>query len=422
VAVLAIDGGEPVRRAPLPGAYPGATAFGVEEIEAVEQVLNRRSPFRYYGPDVAHTAAALEHAFAERLGVQYATAVSSGTAALVVALRALGVGPGAEVILPPSTFIGCANAIVAAGAVPVFADVDDDLQLSPAGVAAAISPRTRAIMVVHWRGLAVPLQPILDIADSHGIPVIEDCAQSLGARDDDREIGGRGRIGVFSFQMNKVLTAGEGGMVVTDDATLAARAVALHDNGTAPRGEQQLPDVPELFGENYRLTEVAAAILQAQLRKLGAVRQQLREICGSIGAAAEECSGVRLRKRAGTEADVGASAILIFASAELAVQARAALAAEGVPMTVPYGGRPIYLRDVFQHRRLWHAGAGPWHPAIYDGAASYSVGTCPVAEAILPRAAQYTLSLDWGQQDAADVGRALIKVMTALDPSARAAG
>lgn len=408
---VATNAGAPVRSAPLPGGYPGATAIDADEVAAVREVLERRSPFRYYGPRVAGAAEALERAFADRLGVAHALGVSSGTAALIVALRALGVGPGDEVILPPATFVGCANAVVAAGAVPVFADVDDDLQISPAGIEACITPHTRAVMAVHWRGLAVPLRPILDVANAHGIPVIEDCAQSLGARDDGFEVGARGRINAFSFQMNKVLTAGEGGMVATDDPDLAARAIALHDNGSARKGNGLVPETTELFGENYRLTEVAAAIMRVQLGKLGQVRQRLREVCGIIGSAVEDCAGVRLRRRAGSDADVGASAILIFDTAELAAAAKEALAAEGVPLSTPYGGRPIYLRDVFQQRRLWHAGAGPWDPCVYHGDVSYAPGTCPTAEEILPRVGEYTLSLDWSERDAHDVAAAVTRVM-----------
>ena len=122
-----MDTGVPVRSEPLPGGCPGATAIDDDEVAAVREVLERRSPFRYYGPQVSGAAEALERAFAARLGLAHALGVSSGTAALIVALRALGVGPGDEVILPPATFVGCANAVVSAQAVPVFADVDVDL-------------------------------------------------------------------------------------------------------------------------------------------------------------------------------------------------------------------------------------------------------------------------------------------------------
>ena len=283
-----------MRSSPLPGAYPGATAIGAEEAAAARDVLERRSPFRHYGPDPAFATSALERQFAEHLGVAHCLGVSSGTAALVVALRALEVGPGDEVVLPPVTFIGCATAIVAAGAVPVFADVDDDLQIAPASIEAAITSRTKAIMVVHWRGVAVPLDPILDLARARSIPVIEDCAQSMGARDDGHDIGSRGRINAFSFQMNKVLTAGEGGMVATDDHTLALRAAALHDNGsTRTMASAGSPlATPELLGENYRLSDLAAAVLRVQIGKLERVRDHLRQISGTIAEAAVACPGV----------------------------------------------------------------------------------------------------------------------------------
>ena len=216
-------------------------------------------------------------------------------------------------------------------------------------------------MVVHWRGLAVPLHPILEVANAHGVPVVEDCAQSLGARDDGFEVGARGRINAFSFQMNKVLTAGEGGMVVTDDPYLAARAVALHDNGSARKGNATLPKTPEVFGENYRMTELASAILQVQPRQ---ARQGTAAAAGGVRhhrpgpwttAPACACAGALEATRTWAPPRSSSST-----TTELATAAKAALAVEGAPLSTPYGGRPIYLRDVFQHRRLWHAGSGPW--------------------------------------------------------------
>ena len=177
-----------------------------------------------------------------------------------------------------------------------------------------------------------------------------------------------------------------------------------------------------MFGENYRMTELASAILQVQLGKLDRIRQRLREVCDIIGRAVDDCAGVRVRRRAGSDADLGASAILIFDTTELATAAKAALAVEGAPLSTPYGGRPIYLRDVFQHRRLWHAGSGPWDPRVYGGEVSYAPGTCPMAEELLPRVGEYTLSLDWSERDAHDVAAAITKVMTADDRPALRAG
>jgi len=209
---LAIDGGSPVRTVPLPGPYPGATIIGEEEKRAVNEVLERRSPFRYYGPDPAYAVNALEQKVASLIGIEHAVGVTSGTAALIVALRALGVGPGDEVIVPAATFYGCVNAAVACQAVPIFADLDDSVSISAESVERVITPRTRAVMVVHWRGAAADLQPLLDVGARHGVPILEDCAQSFGAEYGGRYVGSLGDINIFSFQMNKVISAGEGGM------------------------------------------------------------------------------------------------------------------------------------------------------------------------------------------------------------------
>ena len=207
---LVIDGGTPVRSAPLPGAYPGATIIGEEEKRAVCEVLERRSPFRYYGPDPAYAVNELEQTVASLVGVEHAVGVTSGTAALIVALRALGVGPGDEVIVPAATFYGCVNAVVACQAVPIFADLDETVSIDADAVERVITERTRAIMVVHWRGVAADLQPLLAVGERNGVPILEDCAQSFGAKYHGRYVGGYGVINIFSFQMNKVISAGEG--------------------------------------------------------------------------------------------------------------------------------------------------------------------------------------------------------------------
>ena len=133
---LAIDGGKPVRTNPLPRPYPGASMIGEEEKRAVMEVLDHRSPFRYYGPDPAYKTAELEKVFAEAMGVKYALAVTSGTAALIVAMRALGIGPGDEVIVPAATFVGCAGAVASCQAVPIFCEVDEDVHIYPEAIEA----------------------------------------------------------------------------------------------------------------------------------------------------------------------------------------------------------------------------------------------------------------------------------------------
>ncbi len=409
---LAIDGGAPVRTTPLPGPYPGATIIGEEEKRAVNEVLERRSPFRYYGPDPAYAVSELERTVASLVGIEHAVGVTSGTAALIVALRALGVGPGDEVIVPAATFYGCVNAVVACQAVPIFADLDESVSIAAESVESVITPRTRAVMVVHWRGVAADLRPLLDVGKRHGVAILEDCAQSFGAEYHGRYVGGLGDINIFSFQMNKVISAGEGGMVVTNDPALHQRAVACQDQGT-PRKSDGM-DIAPFFGENYRMSELTAALLAEQVKKLDRLRAHVRHVGGIILESISDVPGVKARPMADPAGDAGVSPVLIFDTPELGAWARQALAAEGVPIKFPYSGVPVYMHEPIVQKRMWHGGASPWDPRLYAGVADYGPGLCPRAEELMPRVCEYHLSMDWTEQDAQDIAAGLRKVMQSV--------
>ena len=198
----------------------GASLLGDEEREAVDRVMRSRSLFRYYGPDLQGTVAAFEADVCRQLDVGYAVAVSSGTAALRCALAALGIGPGQRVVVPAFTFIATVNAVVAAGATPVFADVDDTLNLDPTAFPSDVD----AVVHVHIENVVT--EPVLG-----GAPVIEDAAQAFGASVDGRAAGSMGALGCFSLQLEKNITAGEGGVVTTNDEALYLRASRYQDQG-----------------------------------------------------------------------------------------------------------------------------------------------------------------------------------------------
>lgn len=230
---LAIHGGSPARSQPLPLEFPGIHHMDEEEIEAALRVLRSRSPFRYYGIDLQGEVAAFESEFASFLGVAHALAVTSGTAALHTALTALGVGPGQEVIIPAYMWVSVAAAVVNLGAIPVLADIDETFCLDPAAVDKCITPRTSGIIAVHMSGAPANVSAILEIARPRGLFLLEDCAQCAGGSIGGKKVGTFGDMGVFSFQMNKNMTSGEGGCVVTNDSRLYQRAMACHDTGYA---------------------------------------------------------------------------------------------------------------------------------------------------------------------------------------------
>jgi len=207
-----------LRPRPKPGL--GAAAIGAEEEALVLDVLRRKELFRYYGADFKPTppmAAQLEKEFREYIGTDYALAVTSGSGALEVAMAAAGIGPGDEVIVNAWSWIACFTSIVRVGARPVLAEINDTFNLDPREIGRLTTPHTRAVMVIHYQGVAAEMEAIQLEAHKRGLYVIEDCAQSLGTRYRGRHIGTWSDIATYSLQYNKVATSGEGGMVVTRD-------------------------------------------------------------------------------------------------------------------------------------------------------------------------------------------------------------
>ena len=233
------------------------------DIEAVVDVL--RTPRLSIGPRVVE----FEQSMAEAAGVPYGIAVSSGTAALHLCLCALGIGEGDEVILPSFTFIAAGNAVLYQRAKPVFVDIErTTLNLDPGRLEEKITARTRAIIVVHTFGHPADLDPILDVARKHGLAVIEDACEAIGAQYRGRSVGGIGDLGVFGFYPNKPITTGEGGMVVTRHSHLAETIRALRNQGRrASDGWLE----HSLLGYNYRLSEINCALGIAQMKRLGAI-------------------------------------------------------------------------------------------------------------------------------------------------------
>ena len=232
-----------------------------------------------------------ERQFAQFCGVKYGIAVSNGTTALHLALVSLGIGPGDEVIVPTLTFIATANAVRYTGATPIFADSEPRTwNIDPAEVARCITPRTKAIIPVHVYGHPVEMQPVLDLAARHNLWVIEDAAEAHGARYMGKRVGSLGKIGVFSFYGNKIITTGEGGMLTTDDDNLAERTRFLRDHAMSPNKRYWHTEI----GFNYRMTNIQAAMGVAQMEKIEEYVERKRKIARTYNAALQGIPGISL--------------------------------------------------------------------------------------------------------------------------------
>src|SRR5437762_2252726 len=254
---LARNGGTPARTRPEAPMFPGGMEVGQEELAALARVIESKNLFRYYGVgDGPDEVASFEREFAEQMGAKHALCVNAGSSALICALIGAGVGEGDEVIVPAYTWNATPNAVLASRALPVLAEVDESLTLDPADVERKITPRTRAILTVHMRGAPAAMDELVAIAKKHELVLIEDVCQAAGATYRGRRLGTFGDAGAFSLQFNKIITTGEGGVMVTDRDDLLDVALDVHDCANSVRRGVGLP---KFAGYNFRASELAGA-------------------------------------------------------------------------------------------------------------------------------------------------------------------
>lgn len=364
---LALDGGTPVRSKPF-HSWP---VHDEREVAALREVVESGNWGGFPSPNVK--ASQFAEAFAAYQTARYGVCTSSGTTALEVALKAAGVTRGAEVIIPALTFVATAGAPLYMGAVPVFVDVDADTWCIDAEqIEGAISDRTKAILPVHLGSRMADMDRVMEIARRHGLRVVEDCAHMQGGFWQGRGAGSIGDLGCFSFQNSKLMTAGEGGMILTSDDELAALCHSYVDCGRVRPGDD-VPKSQGIFGYNYRMTEFQAAVLLVQLERLAEqtrVREEnkryLTELLRRIEGVSTLKDDDRITARSGygyylrysPEANGGVSRDRFFI----------ALRYEGIPASGAFY-EPVYRDKLFA-----------WRDAGID--ADYSEVHCPVAERV----------------------------------------
>jgi len=384
IADLAINGGKPVRETLLP--Y-GHQSIDDDDIQAVVETL--RSDWITTGPKVNE----FEEAFAVRVGSRHAVSFSSGTAALHGAAYAAGLRPGDEAITTPMTFCATANCVLYQGAAPVFADVTaDTLNINPEKIASSITEKTKAIIPVDYAGHPADLDPIREIAEEKDLIVIEDACHALGARHRGRLVGGICDMTAFSFHPVKHITAGEGGMVTTDDEEIAARLRLFRNHGIEGDARQRQAkgewyyEMVEL-GYNYRLTDIGCALGLSQLSRLDQNLARRREIAARYNATVKDISGIILPAvREDTLPAWHLYPIRFHRASFRAGRAEifAALRAENIGVNVHY--IPVHTHPFYRQRFGYRGGEYPLAEAAYETLISLPMFhgmTCPDVENVV---------------------------------------
>jgi 8-amino-3,8-dideoxy-alpha-D-manno-octulosonate transaminase len=399
---LARDGGPKARTRPELPMFPGGMELGDEELEALARVIRSKNVFRYYGVgDGPHEVVEFEREFAEYFGSQHALCVNAGSSALICGLIGAGVRRGDEVVIPAYTWNATANAVIASGAIPVLAEIDESLTLDPEDVLRKLTSKTKALLPVHMRGAPANMDALAGIASEHGLALVEDVCQAAGATFRGRRLGTFGDAGAFSLQFNKIITTGEGGVLITDRADVYDLAIDVHDcAGRARRGE----GVPIFPGWNFRASELQGAVARVQLRRLDGLLERMRANQAWLAERVVELPGLTLRAANDQDGAAGICLIAFAATPDLAGEAADALRAEGVEAMT------IYSQDVVDLHVFPY-----WKPVLDAVAdAGRPPPDCPRTLDLVGRAIHVDVSPLNEPQDLEEIARAFAKVATAV--------
>lgn len=421
---LAINGGPKAKTTENIPMYPGGLEIGEEERKLVNEVIDKKYLFRYYGPqEYPSMVAQFEKEFAKKVGSKYALAVNSCTSALSCALVACGVGPGDEVIVPGYTFFASCASIVTAKAVPVIAEIDETLTIDPDDIEKKITPSTKALLVVHMRGVPCNMDRIMNIAKKYNLKVIEDVAQAMGGTYKGKYLGTFGDCGCYSFQYHKIITAGEGGAVVTNDERLYDRCMGYHDTAACWRpdrfAEQRYEG--ELFvGQNYRMCELVGAVMRAQLKKLDNLLFLMRRNQKRIIEGIKDIKSIKIRPVNDIKGDTAICLMFYLKDNQKVKEFVDAIRAEGINATSVYNsGIPDWhmyphWKHIIEKKTPTEEGC-PWTCPYHKGKeVEYSVDMNPNTIDYLSRVIHIDIPAQMSVDDCDMIAKGINKVAEVL--------
>jgi len=380
---------------------PGFEIFGDEERKEVQDVLATGVLFRY-GFDQARQghwkAREFEAELTKRIGTKYCHLCSSGTAALSIALASCGIGAGDEVIVPPFTFIATIEAVLNAGAVPVFAEIDETLCLDPESIQRVITPNTKAILPVHMCGAMAQIDEIKSLCAQKGLILIEDACQALGSTYEGKFLGAFGQMGCFSFDPVKTVTCGEGGAIVTSDKELYTAADAYSDHGHDHLGSDRGLEGHPILGANYRISELNAAVGLAQLRKLNFILEKQRAHKKAIRDALSKFSEISFRKLPDKKGDSATFLSFFLPNESDARNVAGALGQAGVDSCFYwYDNNWHYIRQWYHLKKLQSAAKLPIK--LLERCPDYEKVELPRSDQIMSRTISMLIKLSWTEEE-----------------------
>lgn len=392
---------------------PGFEFFGEEERKEVNDVLESGILMRYGFDSMRNghwKAKTLEEEITRTFQVKYAQLTSSGTTALSTALAVMGVGYGDEVIIPTFTFVASFEAVIAAGATPVLADIDETLCLNPKAVEAAITPKTKMVMPVHMCGAMAQIDALKTLCDKHQLLLLEDACQAIGGNFQGQKLGTIGHGGTFSFDFVKTITCGEGGVFMTNDEKFYTRADHYSDHGHDHTGNDRGAEAHSFLGCNFRISELHAAVGLGQIRKLEQILDTQRKHKALIKSALEAIHGVSFRHIPDPAGDNASFLSFFLPTASLAREAHQALVKNGI------GGNFYWYENNWHYIKKWEhlknaTSLFPLNPELTHALRQMDFGRFGQSDEIMGRTISSLINLNWTASQANERAEKIAKTI-----------
>ncbi len=389
---------------------PGMELFGDEERKEVMDVLETGALFRYGHENIRKgmwKAKEFEDEVCRYTGAKYAHAVTSGSTAVAAMMAASGIGYGDEVIVPPFTFVAPIEAVFIGGALPVFGEIDETFCLSPEGIEKAISPKTKAVLLVHMCGAAADIKGILEVCKRHNLVLMEDCGQAMGSFYNGQSVGLYGTAGSFSFDYFKVATCGEGGVTITNSKEIYDKMDQVADHGHTHIGDNRGMEAHEFMGFNYRISELGAAIGLAQMRKVPQMIADNKRNKKYLKNRLKEIDGLTFRNLPDEDGDSATFINFMFPSKELTEKAFNQFASDGV------GGVAYWYTNMYHFINQWDHIKNASYPsrlAIHKIGCSqdYKTLELPKSQDVMSRMASIGIRCTWTEDELERYGNQLV--------------